>query len=181
MAEKERNKAGADQPAEETAKRKGRLLKFGVPVLLIQVIVAYFLASSIIVPSLVKKATAEDTDEAKAKAVADKEEEASSEQDFGAVYKLEDIIVNPAQSRGAQFVLVNLAFEVAKDDEVKELEKREVQLRDIIIRLISSRTIDQLDDASDKDSLRVAIAAQVESAVPKLHLRNVYFSNYIIQ
>lgn len=176
MGEKTMDKMEAEQP-----KGKGRLLKVGVPVLLVQVIVAYFLASSIIVPSLVKNATAGATEKAGAEAAPDDKEDASDGEEFGSIYRLDDIIVNPAQSRGAQFVLVNLAFEVAKEDEVKELEKREVQLRDLIIQLISSRTIDQLDDASDKDSLRVAISNQVKAAIPKLHLKNVYFSNYIIQ
>ncbi len=76
---------------------------------------------------------------------------------------------------------MNLAFEVREEEDVDFLKKREAQVRDGLISIVSSKTIEQLDGPQDKERLRLEIREKFESLLPTDHLYNVYFINYIIQ
>ncbi len=149
------------------------LVKVGIPMLLVQIIIAYLLANYVIVPAFIDQAQATSYQEEEATPDEDEEKE------FGVIYQLEDLIVNPAQSD--QFLLINLAFEVKEEGDMEIMEQRKVIVRDILIRILSGKTIDQLDGPDDKETLRQEIKEAVSSVLPKGHLLNVYFANYIIQ
>jgi len=168
------HEAGEESPA----KSKISLVKVGIPIFIIQLILAYFIASEFIVPQYFSSSAQA--------AVQDTEEQADSKQEkednkFGIIYSLEDVIVNPAQSKGGQFVLINLALELKTNSDVETIKKKEVLVRDILIRMISGKSIDELDGPEDKEKLRQEILQKIGEVLPKGHLRNVYFSNYLIQ
>ncbi len=168
----------------QSPSKTGKWLKIGVPVILVQIIAAYFLASYLIIPMFFDQANAGTKDKAGTEeqaGAADEEADQNEDKEFGYIFKVEDVIVNPAESRGSQFVLINIAFEVEEEDDIAELERREPQIRDILIRIISSKTIDQLDGPDDKELLREEIKGPVGALLKKGHLNNVYFVNYIIQ
>lgn len=168
---------------EEQSKSKGKWLKIGVPVILVQIIAAYFLASYLIIPMFFDeaKANTDDGTPAQEEVAEDSDDSESQDNEFGFIFKVEDVIVNPAESRGSQFVLINIAFELKEEGDISELERREPQIRDILIRIISSKPIDQLDGPDDKEMLREEIKEPVSALLPAHHLNNVYFVNYIIQ
>lgn len=161
----------------ENAGKKGggkSFFKVGIPVLIVQIIAAYFLASYLILPTFFDRANANPNDASESAAAED-------DRDFGFIFKVEDVIVNPAESQGAQFVLVNIAFEVKEEGDMESLKTREAKIRDSLINIISGKTIDQLDGPDDKEALRLEIKEQVAKMLPKDHLYNIYFVNYIIQ
>lgn len=176
------------QPAEENQpedasqgkEKKFSFIKVGIPVLLLQIVLAYFLADYVIVPKLYGGSGKEKAQQEKSQDQGNgsADEAAGS---FGKIFTVEDVIVNPANSKGAQFVLINFGFEVKNDADVNFLKAREVQIRDILIQTISAKTIDQLDDAQDKEALRQEIKKAVAPLLADGHLLNVYFANYIIQ
>ncbi|RMF59891.1 MAG: hypothetical protein D6748_05305 [Calditrichaeota bacterium] len=177
----EKELQGAEAPAQAAPPKKS-FLKVGLPVLLVQIVVAYFLASYVIVPMFIAKANAEPATEEKSdEAVPDDEKEETEDDSFGFIFLVEDIIVNPAESKGEQFVLVNIAFEVKEEDDIKRMEKREPLIRDMLIRIISSKPIDLLDGPDDKEALRLEIKENATPLLAEGHLKNVYFVNYIIQ
>jgi len=167
------------EAGEETSpKSKISLVKVGIPIFILQLILAYFIASKFIVPQYFSSSAQA--------AVQNSEEQSDSEQEkedtkFGIIYSLEDVIVNPAHSKGGQFILINLALELKTDSDVEIIKKKEVMVRDILIRMISGKSIDELDGPEDKEKLRQEILQKIGEVLPKGHLRNVYFSNYLIQ
>lgn len=169
MADKKKDEKPEDGLEEK--KSGGINIKLAVPILIVQMIAAYFLASFVIVPMFFGPAQAEAAEEA--------EEDDSPE--FGLIYKVEDVIVNPAESKGAQFLIMNIGLEVKEDGDLSELETKDPKLRDILISTISAKTIDKLDGADDKENLRLEIKKKTSKLLPKNHLKNVYFTNYIIQ
>ncbi len=167
---------GEDELAGEGQDKKINLIKVGLPVVAVQLILAFVAANYFIVPKFFSSPVATDST---LTAVEDTSGEAPSSK-FGAIYNLEDVIVNPAQSDG-QFILINLAIEVNSNQDIEILKKRDVQARDILIRLISGKTISELDGPEDKEKLRDEIKEQMGQIIPESHLRNIYFSNYLIQ
>jgi len=179
-----REETGAEQEEQPTPAKSFSFTKVGIPVLLIQVILAYYLASQVILPRLYGKN--KNASKSEKEAVVDREggedsEESEEAPKFGKIFSLEDVIVNPAESKGMQFVLINFGFEVKEDSDLEILKKREVQVRDILIKILSSKTLDQLDGPNDKEILRQEVKEAVKHLLPPKHLMNVYFANYIIQ
>jgi len=167
---------GEDELGEENQEKKLSLLKVGLPVVLAQLILAFFAANYFIVPRFFSSPAATDSTVTAAEDTSAEEETSN----FGVIYNLEDVIVNPAQSDG-QFILINLAIEVKSNQDIEVLKKRDAQARDILIRLISGKTISQLDGPEDKEQLRDEIKERMGAIIPEGHLRNIYFSNYLIQ
>ncbi len=173
MAQDIQNPQSMENTPQEKEK-KVNLVKVGLPILVVQILIAYLLANYVIVPAFIDQAQATSYQEEE-KAEADED----AEKEFGVIYQLEDLIVNPSHSD--QFLLVNLAFEVKEDKDVEILTNRSVIVRDILIRILSGKTIEQLDGPDDKEALRQEIKDAVSTLLPKGHLFNVYFANYIIQ
>jgi len=172
-----------------TTSKKISFIKIGLPVLLVQAIVAYFLANYIIVPRLYgnaspteKKNVQKEIEQSKGSGESENNKDnESTSQKFGKIFALEDVIVNPAMSNGGQFVLINFGFEVEDNSDIEILKSREVQIRDMLIKILSSKTLSELDGPDDKESLRYEVKNSIKSILPPRHLLNVYFSNYIIQ
>ncbi len=168
MADKEKEEKTED--GQDAKKESSINIKLAVPILIVQMVIAYFLASFVIVPMFFGSAQA-----------VEEEDAGEDTEEFGLIYNVEDVIVNPAESKGAQFVIMNIGLEVKEDDDLAQLEMKDPKLRDILINTISSKTIDKLDGANDKENLRLEIKQKVSALLPKKHLKNVYFMNYIIQ
>ncbi|HQT91815.1 MAG TPA: flagellar basal body-associated FliL family protein, partial [Candidatus Kryptobacter bacterium] len=67
------------------------------------------------------------------------------------------------------------------EETVKELGKRDVQIHDAIISILTSMTLPELDDAGSRDSLKVAIRNEINKDLSTGSVLNVYFSKFIIQ
>ncbi len=99
----------------------------------------------------------------------------------GEMFLMEDVIVNPKATKGARFLSMSVGFECESDQVVKDIEKREILIRDYLISLLSDRTIEQLDDSKDKDILRTEILGHVKEMLATEELMNVYFETFILQ
>ena len=174
------SESSLESPPKET--KRFSMVKVGIPVLVVQVVLSYFLANYLIVPMFFDQASAHGSAEAaKGEAEARPDSGEKEEREYGVIHQMEDIIVNPAESQGSQFLLINLAFEVKSEDDVELLKQRDVIVRDILIQLLSGKTLLELDGPDDKELLRKEIIESVSQLLPEGHLYNVYFSNYIIQ
>ncbi len=96
-------------------------------------------------------------------------------------YVVKDLIVNPAGTNGLRFLLTTIGLEVTSEETVKELEKRDVQIHDSIIGILTSKTLPELDETSTRDSLKVSIKDRINKDLVTGSIVNVYFSKFIIQ
>lgn len=176
-------KPTTEQPAETTQSKKDglgkRILIFGIPVFLVQFIVVYFLVAKFIVPSTGHKQTetaVEQSGHERENTKTDKEE--AKEQH---IYAVKDLIINPAATNGQRYLLTTIAFDLSSNDALKNLEKKEMAVRDALNSILTSKTMEQLIDVSKRESLREEIAGKVAHLVDRGTLQSVYFSKYIIQ
>ena len=96
------------------------------------------------------------------------------------IYSVDDVIVNPAGTNGDQLLLTSIAFDVATQEGEKELKEKEIIVKDMIISVLSSKTIGQLNNTSYKDTLRTEISKKLQVNLPEVKVNKVYFSKYII-
>ena len=100
---------------------------------------------------------------------------------FDHVYVVKDLVVNPAGTNGLRFLLTTVGLEVTSEETVKELEKRDVQIHDSIINILTSKTLPDLDDNVARDSLKTEIKSKINMDLVSGKVLNVYFSKFIIQ
>ncbi|HUN65406.1 MAG TPA: flagellar basal body-associated FliL family protein [Bacteroidota bacterium] len=163
-------KTDAAPPAPTKSSLQKKILMFGIPIFLVQAAAVYFLTAKILYPASVRHSGGTVQEEAKP------EPEPESQ-----IYVVKDLIVNPAGTKGTRFLLTTIGIEVASPAAKAELEKKDVQVRDILNSILSGKELDELVDGQKRKNLRKEIADQVKKMVPDDQLRNVYFSKFIIQ
>jgi flagellar FliL protein len=165
---------------EEDQQKSGGGLKKGLIIVAVQAVVAYFLATIVIVPMLVGKANASETQNS-AKETSQEQVVDSSYTNVGPIFNVDDIIVNPANSDGERYVVVNMALELTSEEMQAEVEKRVPIIRDVAIQLLSSVPIDSMDGAENKLKLKNRFTSEIKKVLPPGSLRRVYFTSFIIQ
>lgn len=100
----------------------------------------------------------------------------------GAMHTIDNMVLNPAMSNGSRFLLVATAVECSDGAIVEELKARDAEVRDVLINVMGTRTVEQLTDLAQRDSLRSEIATAINTMLGKPEaVRRVYFSQFVVQ
>jgi flagellar FliL protein len=91
-----------------------------------------------------------------------------------------EFVVNLSGSRGRRVVKTSIELELPNEDSKKEIERREAQIRDQIILILSSRTFEDISGKEGKEQLRNDIKNAINPSLPEdLKILNVYFTDFI--
>ncbi len=99
----------------------------------------------------------------------------------GEIYQITDIIVNPAGTQGRRYLVVSLGMEVTGKNAMAEIQLREPQIRDALITLLSSKTLEFLADVLNRESMREEIMTVTNQFVEKGEVIRIYFIGYVLQ
>ncbi len=94
---------------------------------------------------------------------------------------VDDIIVNPSGTGGTRFLSCSIGFEVGSEEDVKLFESRRPMIRDALITILGSKTLEQLSDAKEKEITRYQIKKRVEQLMNSKDLYGVYFTDFVLQ
>ena len=107
------------------------------------------------------------------------EEEGKNTEFIGKLIPMETFLVNLAQSRGRKLAKLNMEFEVTSDEVQQEIEKLKPRIRDMVIMIITDKSLAQVSSKEGKDALREEIRNQVNLFLTKGQIKNVYFTEFI--
>jgi flagellar basal body-associated protein FliL len=100
----------------------------------------------------------------------------------GEQFLVDQMTINPAETRGKRFLRLGVALETDGGPEVlEELETRKAQVRDLLIREFSARSLDELTDPTVREELRVACIDQINGFLVGGEVANLYFTDYVLQ
>ncbi|KPJ95502.1 MAG: hypothetical protein AMS18_02745 [Gemmatimonas sp. SG8_17] len=99
----------------------------------------------------------------------------------GRFFELENLIVNPAGSRGDRFLMVSVAFEVPHQEMVVLLDEREAQVRDVVGALLEGQTLEMLTRAGARDDLKRQLEEVVAPLAGQPEWMRVYLPRFVIQ
>jgi flagellar FliL protein len=160
-----------------------KVILFGLPLFIVQLIVVYFVTANILLNKVEGNSAHQQTEGQAAAQPADtnvKKAESQKSELGKYIYSVDDMIVNPAGTNGDQLLLTSIAFDLATPESEKEIKEKEIVVKDMIISVLSSKSITQLNNTAYKDTLRTEISKKLQTNMPQVKVNKVYFSKYII-
>lgn len=96
-------------------------------------------------------------------------------------YKVDPLIVNPADSNGERYLKATITLEMHGPEILEELEKRTPQIKNQINNVLSSKTIGQIQTNEDRERLLREIQNRVNGLLLSGRISNVYFEEFVYQ
>ncbi len=96
-------------------------------------------------------------------------------------YAVKDIVVNPAGTGGTRFLSVSFAFQVDSPEMAASLKRKETIVRDVLITILSAKTVAQLTDPKQKEIIRYQIKRRISELMESEELMAVYFTDFVLQ
>ena len=96
-------------------------------------------------------------------------------------FQMDKIIVNPADTDGERYLLVQMSLELANKDDEALVKKNNAKIRNDLIRYLSSQTIPQLQGVEGKEYLRAKLVKIINRDIGKRSVRNLYYTKYVMQ
>jgi len=99
----------------------------------------------------------------------------------GRIFKIDNLIVNPAGSEGSRFLMTSVAFEVETEAAENALKDHDIQLRDLVVSRLESQTMQMLTQPFARDSIKRQLAAAVAAIIGQKARVSVYLPQFVIQ
>lgn len=159
--------------ADEQKKGKGKVViaVIAVLVLLIVGLVAVFFYA---------------TSEPKAQEAQSEQVAATSESNakylrIGPIFQLDQFIVNLLSQGGRRYLKVSISLEMTTANLENELNAKRAPVRDIIIDVLTSKSIDDISTTRGKDKLKEEIIQRLNEILVDGKIRNIFLTDMAIQ
>ena len=136
-------------------------------------LLAIFVVESYIAPSIEQRRLSQQA--------AGSAKKVESELDKLVFFKIDPMIVNPADSNGERYLKASVTFETLDPEVQRELDKRLPQIKNQINNILSSKSISQIQTNKDREDIRREILERVNGVLIKGRLSNVYFEEFVYQ
>jgi flagellar FliL protein len=169
--------APAEGEAPPAKGKSNRMVLIGV---MVGAVAAGIGGGFVLAPRLAHPAAAQDSAQAEAEPET-KEHGKGEKGEGGRIFKLENLIVNPAGSEGSRFLMTSVAFEVETEAAEAALKDHDVQVRDLVVSRLESQTMQMLTRPFARDSIKRRLAEAVTPLIgPKARV-TVYLPQFVIQ
>lgn len=97
------------------------------------------------------------------------------------IYKLEDIVVNPANTYGKRYLMVEISLELDEKAHITLIEQNSMKIKQALIEALSSRTVPELTHVERREKMRNELITLINSIIGVRSVRNLYFTKYVMQ
>lgn len=97
------------------------------------------------------------------------------------IHPLDPFIVNIYDGQELRYLKVKVEFELAAPEAKAELEGKQAQLKDAILILLTTKTLQDIQDLNGKNQLRDEILAAANKIIPPGKIAKVYFTDFVVQ
>jgi flagellar FliL protein len=96
-------------------------------------------------------------------------------------FTIESIVVNPAETQGTRYLSCSVSFEVGSKEDVKAFEEKSVRIKDLLITILSSKTVEELADIKLRNDMRRQILTVVNRFTQPAQATAVYLTDFVLQ
>ena len=184
MAEEEAEEGGGEAAGEEEKK--------GLPIKLILIVVGvlalagggYFAYTNFFQEEAVEESAeggkeGEEGEEGADGADGEKKEELPP--DVGVMFTMDPFVVNLAGSKGKRFLKVTTTLELSSPEVNPEFEENLQKITDSILVLLSSKSFEDVYSVQGKFKLKDEITTRVNRFLVVGHVKDAYFTEFIVQ
>jgi len=97
------------------------------------------------------------------------------------MYPLDKFTVNLLSQNGSRYLVAKIDLEQENEEMTAELDKKVSLIRDIIISILSSKTVEEISTPKGKEKLKEEIINQINKYLEDGEIKRVYFTNFVIQ
>ncbi len=101
--------------------------------------------------------------------------------DIGILYPLDTFTVNLKSDTGSRYLKVTMSLELEGEELSLELDAKMPVLKDRIIRILSSKTIEEISSKKGKSKVSSQIMDTLNSMIADGQIRGIYFTEFVIQ
>ena len=101
--------------------------------------------------------------------------------DIGILYPLDTFTVNLKSDSGRRYLKVTLSLELEGEELSLELDAKSPVLRDKIIRILTSKTLEEISSKKGKQKVSSQIMDTLNSMIADGEIRGIYFTEFVIQ
>lgn len=96
-------------------------------------------------------------------------------------FTVENLVLNPAETKGTRFLMATVVATVEGAHAADALQERDAEIRDGLMALLGSKTVDELTDIGGRSALKEEIQAELEELASPHVVRAVYLPTFVIQ
>jgi len=111
----------------------------------------------------------------------EKKKKVTSMTEIGPIYPLDQFIVNLVSNNSSRYLKCKIDIELDAPELQQEVDKKLPAIRDLIIRILSSKTIEEIQTAKGKEKLKEEIKRKINEFLTSGEIKHVYFTEFVIQ
>lgn len=101
--------------------------------------------------------------------------------EVGPMFPLDGFTINLLSDSGRRYLKVTINLELKDEETAAELEAKSPIIRDIMIRVLTSKTLEEIATAKGKDKLKDQLVNQINLRLQDGEIKNVYFVEFVVQ
>lgn len=100
---------------------------------------------------------------------------------IGQNFSLQNFVVNLSDTGGKRYLKTKIELEFIPQEMKEELTARLPQLRDLALFLLSSKTLNEVQDVDGKIDLKNELIIRINQVLRNGKIKNLYFTEFVIQ
>ncbi len=113
--------------------------------------------------------------------VTNKKKSNANDSGLGQIFSMESFVVNLNDPSGKRYLKTTIDLELSRSEYREEVTSRLPQLRDVILLILSSKTLEDIQGVDGKIALRTELISRINQALKKARIKNLYFTEFVIQ
>jgi len=111
----------------------------------------------------------------------EKKQKVTQMSEIGPIYPLDKFVVNLVSTNANRYLKCKIDLELDSQELQQEIDKKLPAIRDLIIRILSSKTVEEIQTSKGKEKLKEEIKRKINQYLTTGEVRNVYFTEFVIQ
>ena len=99
----------------------------------------------------------------------------------GLMFPLETFTVNLLSESGRRYLKVEMTMEMEGEELSPELEEKKPIFRDVIIRQLSSKSLEEISTLQGKEKLKEGMVTELNKRLKDGKIKNIYFTDFVVQ
>ena len=100
---------------------------------------------------------------------------------IGPMVPLDKFIVNLSSDSGSRYLRAALNLELSSEELQAEVEKKTPLIRDIIIKVLSAKSYEEISTIRGKESLKDELVSEINKVFIDGRVENVFFTEFVVQ